>query len=108
MVLHPDGTISWTPNPLQVDTVKYAIVASHGVATDSQFVSLFVNHPPVIKNAPTMMNTISVGGIWDFELDVYDLIKNDPLIFSLLINYHLVCEWTHILDFYVGSLQLMN
>ena len=82
MVLHPDGTISWTPNPLQVDTVKYAIVASHGVATDSQFVSLFVNHPPVIKNAPTIMNTISVGGIWDFELDVYDPNKNDPLIFT--------------------------
>ena len=36
-------------NPLQVDTIKYALIASHGVATDSQFVSLFVNHPPVIK-----------------------------------------------------------
>ena len=82
MVLHPDGTISWTPNPLQVDTIKYSIVASHGVATDSQFVKLFVNHPPVIKNAPMIMNTISVGGIWDFELEVYDPNKNDPLIFT--------------------------
>ena len=80
--MHPDGAISWTPNPLQVDTVKYSIVVSHGVATDSQFVSLFVNHPPVIKNAPMMMNTISVGGIWDFELEVYDPNKNDPLIFT--------------------------
>ena len=82
MVLHPDGAISWTPNPLQVDTIKYALIASHGVATDSQFVSLFVNHPPVIKNAPMAMNTIAVGGIWDFEIDVNDPNKNDPLIFT--------------------------
>ena len=82
MILHPDGAVSWTPNPLQVDTVKYAIIASHGVAIDSQYVSLFVNHPPVIKNAPMMMNTISVGGIWDFEIDVYDPNKNDPLVFT--------------------------
>ena len=82
MILHPDGSVSWTPNPLQVDTVKYSIIASHGVATDSQYVSLFVNHPPVIKNAPIMMNTISVGGIWDFEIDVYDPNKNDPLVFT--------------------------
>jgi len=82
MILHPDGTVSWIPNPLQVDTIKYSIIASHGVATDSQYVSLFVNHPPVIKNAPIMMNKISVGGIWDFEIDVYDPNKNDPLVFT--------------------------
>ena len=52
MVLHPDGTISWTPNPVQVDSIKYAVIASHGVATDTQFVNLFVNHPPIINKMP--------------------------------------------------------
>ena len=82
MILHPDGAISWTPNPIQVDTVKYTIVASHGVATDTQYVNLFVNHPPVIKKAPMMMNTINAGGIWDFDLDVSDPNKNDQLVFT--------------------------
>jgi len=82
MIVKPDGTISWTPNPVQVDTVQYSIIASHGVATDTQFVDLFVNHPPIIKSAPMMMNTINVGGIWDFELKIEDPNKNDRLIYT--------------------------
>jgi len=82
MLMRPDGTISWTPTPIQIDTVKYAVIASHGVATDTQFVSLFVNHPPIIKSAPIMMNTINAGGIWDFEIKVEDPNKNDKLIYT--------------------------
>ena len=82
MTLHPDGTISWTPNPVQVDSINYAIIASHGVASDTQFVNLFVNHPPIIRSAPMVMNTVSVGGIWDFELKIEDPNKNDRLIFT--------------------------
>ncbi len=82
MILLPDGTISWTPNPIQVDTVDYTVIASHGVATDTQFVSLFVNHPPIIKSAPMPMNTILVGGIWDFEITVEDPNKNDRLVYT--------------------------
>ena len=82
MTLHPDGTISWTPNPVQVDSINYAIIASHGVASDTQFVNLFVNHPPIIRSAPMVMNTVNVGGIWDFELKIEDPNKNDRLIFT--------------------------
>ena len=82
MILHPDGTISWTPNPVQVDSINYAIIASHGVASDTQFVNLFVNHPPIIRSAPMVMNTINVGGIWDFELKIEDPNENDRLIFT--------------------------
>lgn len=82
MILQPDGTISWTPNPVQVDTVKYAVIASHGVATDTQFVDIFVNHPPIIESAPMIMNTINVGGIWDFDLQISDPNKNDRLVFT--------------------------
>ena len=82
MVLHPDGAISWTPTPLQVDTARYVIIANHGVATDTQRVNLFVNHPPVIKSSPSPMNTILVGGIWEYELKVEDPNKNDRLVFT--------------------------
>ncbi|GIS53412.1 hypothetical protein Ct9H90mP29_04540 [bacterium] len=54
----------------------------HGVASDTQFVNLFVNHPPIIRSAPMVMNTVNVGGIWDFELKKEDPNKNDRLIFT--------------------------
>ena len=82
MKIQPDGTISWTPNPVQVDTIKYTVIASHGVAMDTQSVNLFVNHPPIIKTAPMMMNAINVGGIWDFDLEVEEPNKKDRLIYT--------------------------
>ena len=82
MKMDPSGTVSWMPNPVQVDTAKYAIVVSHGVATDTQYVDLFVNHPPIIKASPSLMNKINVGGIWDFELEIEDPNKNDQLVYT--------------------------
>ena len=82
MKIKPDGTISWTPNPVQVDTINYSVIVSHGVATDTQNVKLFVNHPPIIKSAPMMMNTINVGGIWDFDLVIEEPNKDDKLIYT--------------------------
>ena len=82
MKVEPNGNISWTPNPLQIDTIKYCVVVSHGVATDTQYVDLFVNHPPIIDSAPMLMNKINVGGVWDFELTVRDPNKNDILIYT--------------------------
>ena len=82
MALQPDGTISWTPNPVQVDSVKYAVIASHGVATDTQFVDLFVNHPPIINKTPPMINPIDVGETWEFDLNIENPNKNDVLVFS--------------------------
>ena len=82
MKMEPDGTIAWIPNPVQVDTAKYAVVVSHGVATDTQYVDLFVNHPPIIKASPNPVNKINVGGIWDFELIIEDPNKNDKLIYT--------------------------
>ena len=82
MSLQPDGTIGWTPNKTQVDSIKYAIIASHGVATDTQSVNLFVNHPPIIRSAPMIMNTVQVGLSWDFELKIEEPNKNDRLVFT--------------------------
>ena len=82
MSLQPNGTIAWTPNPVQVDSIKYAIIASHGTASDTQFVNIFVNHPPIIKKAPMMMNTVQVGYSWDFELEVDDPNRNDRLVYT--------------------------
>ena len=82
MKMDPDGTVSWTPNPVQVDTMKYAVVVSHGVATDTQFVDLFVNHPPIIKSSPLPMNKINVGGIWDYDLEIEDPNKKDVVVYT--------------------------
>jgi hypothetical protein len=82
MSLQPDGTIAWTPGSTQIDSIEYAIIASHGVATDTQFVNLFVNHPPVIRSAPMIMNTVQVGLSWDFELKIEEPNKNDRLVFT--------------------------
>ena len=82
MKVEPNGNISWTPNPIQIDTVKYCVVVSHGVATDTQYVDLFVNHPPIIDSAPMLMNKVNVGGIWDYDLKVRDPNKNDILTFT--------------------------
>ena len=82
MKIQPDGTIFWTPNPVQVDTVKYAIIASHGVASDTQFVDLFVNHPPIIKSIPPIITPINVGETWEFDLQIEDPNKNDRLVFT--------------------------
>ena len=43
------GVLSWMPQETQIDTVEYAVVSIHGVASDTQFVEVFVNHPPVIQ-----------------------------------------------------------
>ncbi len=64
------------------DFSKYAIVVSHGVATDTQYVDLFVNHPPIIKSLPSPMNKVNVGGIWDFELEIEDPNKSDQLVYT--------------------------
>ena len=82
MKVDPKGDIGWTPNPVQVDTISYAIVATYGVATDTQYVDVFVNHPPIIKKAPLAMNKINVGGIWDYQIEVIDPNRNDQIIFT--------------------------
>ncbi len=82
MSIEPDGTISWTPNPVQVDSIQYSIIASHGVATDTQIVDLFVNHPPIIRATPPMITPIDVGETWEFDLKVEDPNENDRLVFT--------------------------
>ena len=58
------------------------MVSTHGVASDTQFVKVFVNHPPVIQKAPAPMTKINVGAIWDFDLMAQDPNKNDKLIYT--------------------------
>ena len=82
MRIEPNGSVTWRPNPVQIDSIKYCIVVSHGVATDTQYVNIFVNHPPIIKSAPMIMNKINVGGIWTFDLEIKDPNKNDILTYT--------------------------
>ncbi len=82
MSLNNKGIVTWTPNPVQIDTMPFAIMVSHGVASDTQYVNLFVNHPPIIKKAPPPMNLITLGDTWDFQLGVDDPNAGDQLVYT--------------------------
>ena len=100
MAIDEKGILSWTPTPTQIDTVKYAVVTIHGVASDTQFVDIFVNHPPIIQKAPPPMTKINVRGVWDFDLQATDPNKNDKLIFTA----HVLPEGMR-MDPYTGRLH---
>ncbi len=82
MTVSESGLVEWTPSPAQIDTQKFVLVAHHGVATDTQKVALFVNHPPIIVAAPPPMNLINIGNTWDFQIEVTDPNRNDKLVYT--------------------------
>ncbi len=84
MVLSDSGVVMWTPSVAQVDTQQFSIEVSHGVARDTQHVSIFVNHPPVIEEKPLAMNVIKLGEEYRFQLNAYDPNKKDELIYTAI------------------------
>ena len=82
MTLSENGLVEWTPAVTQIDSQNFAIIANHGVATDTQKVTLFVNHSPIIDRAPPPMNKVNLGYVWDFQLEVTDLNVNDVLTYT--------------------------
>jgi hypothetical protein len=82
MTLSPEGAIDWMPTVAQVDTQRFTIVANHGVATDTQTVTVFVNHPPIVEAAPPPVVKVEVGDIWEFQLGVSDPNQRDRLTFT--------------------------
>lgn len=100
MAISNTGVITWTPNPVQIDTMPYAVMVSHGVASDTQYVNLFVNHPPIIKKAPPPMNLVTLGDTWDFQLGVDDPNAGDQLVYTA----HKMPEGMR-MDAYLGRLK---
>jgi hypothetical protein len=84
MSVDETGLITWTPGVTQIDTQRFIIKVNHGVAVDSQLVSLFVNHPPIVRGSPMGMNVVSLGEEYRFQLDVFDPNKNDDLIYTAI------------------------
>jgi len=84
MTITESGLVEWTPSTAQIDTQNFAIMVNHGVAADTQEVFLFVNHPPVIERAPPSMNKVTLGYVWDFQLEVTDPNVNDVLTYTAL------------------------
>lgn len=82
MVISNEGLIEWTPSVSQIDTHSYFVVANHGMARDTQWVDLFVNHPPIIEEVPPAMNVINLGEDYDFEIVANDPNADDKLIFT--------------------------
>ncbi|MFQ6675206.1 MAG: Ig domain-containing protein, partial [Fidelibacterota bacterium] len=84
MTVDHTGHIAWTPQPAQVDTVEFRIAASHGIASDTQFVSIFVNHPPILTSIPDPMTKVALGDTFEFQFQVddpneFDVIRYEPL-----------------------------
>ena len=82
MTINDVGLISWTPAVSQIDTQYFTVKVNHGVARDSQRVSLYVNHPPIINDAPLNMNVINLGEEYRFQLGISDPNTNDDLIYT--------------------------
>jgi len=84
MLIDDSGIVSWTPSSTQIDTQKFIVKLSHGVAVDSQKVSLYVNHPPIIESAPLKMNVITLGEEYRFQLEISDPNSKDDLIYTAI------------------------
>jgi len=83
MMVDHAGLISWTPQSAQADTQRFVISANHGIAADTQRVSLFVNHPPILISVPDPMNKIAIRDTFDFQLEVddpneFDVVRYEP------------------------------
>ena len=81
MTIDSVGTVSWTPTNTQVDTQRFALAVQHGVATDTQRVAVYINHPPVIVNAPQPMIKLGLGDSWEFTPDVFDPNQADEITY---------------------------
>jgi len=84
MAIDTSGLVTWTPGVTQIDTQQFTVKVSHGVAVDSQIVSLYVNHPPIVEDAPMKMNVINLGEEFRFQLNVSDPNRKDDLIYTAL------------------------
>ena len=84
MTIEESGLVNWTPGITQIDTQQFTVRVSHGVAVDSQTVVLYVNHPPIIEDAPMKMNVINIGEEYRFQLNVSDPNRKDALIYTAL------------------------
>ncbi|RMF09435.1 MAG: VCBS repeat-containing protein [Candidatus Neomarinimicrobiota bacterium] len=81
MTVDSTGLVHWVPTATQVDTQRFQLVVQHGVATDTERVAVFVNHPPVIVHAPAPMIKLDLGDTWEFTPEVLDPNAADELSF---------------------------
>lgn len=84
MMVDNTGLITWTPQSTQIDTQKFVVTANHGIAIDTQYVSIFVNHPPLLSSVPDLMTNIALNDTFDFQLMVedpneFDIIRYEPI-----------------------------
>ncbi|MFQ6613420.1 MAG: Ig domain-containing protein, partial [Fidelibacterota bacterium] len=81
MIVDSTGLVSWTPANTQVDTQRYRLIVQQGVATDTQSVAVYINHPPVIVKAPPPMVKLELGDSWEFTPDIFDPNANDEITY---------------------------
>lgn len=84
MTVSGEGIVNWVPNPAQVDTQYFSVEARHGIAVDTQKVKVFVNHPPVIIEAPPSMNLVNSGQTFEFQIVVEDPNREDVIVYNAI------------------------
>ncbi|NOZ75084.1 MAG: hypothetical protein GXO90_06840 [FCB group bacterium] len=81
MTVDSTGLVSWIPSNTQVDTQRFSLVVQHGVATDTQKVAVYINHPPVIVKVPPPMIKLELGDTWEFTPDIFDPNADDEITY---------------------------
>jgi hypothetical protein len=84
MTIDPNGIISWTPSPAQIDTQRFHVRVSDGLAEDSQRSWIFVNAPPKLVSAPPRSVAVTVGDTLHLSFEGRDSNKLQSLQWNLV------------------------
>ena len=84
MTIDPNGIISWTPAPSQIDTHWFHVRISDGLAEDTQRSWILVNALPKLVNAPPRAVAVTVGDTLHLSFEGYDSNKHQSLQWTLV------------------------
>ncbi len=84
MTIDTTGLITWMPQNTQIDRQGFVVTVNHGFVADTQNVSLFVNHPPILKSIPAPMTMVALFDTFVFQFEVedpneFDVIRYNPM-----------------------------
>jgi hypothetical protein len=84
MTIDPNGLITWTPIPSQIDTQQFHVRVSDGLAEDTQRSWIFVNAPPKWVSTPPRSVAITVGDTLHLSFEGRDSNKHQSLQWNLV------------------------
>ena len=83
MKIDSAGLITWMPQNTQIDHQNFVVTVNHGFVADTQNVTLFVNHPPILKSIPAPMTLVALFDTFKFQFEVedpneFDFVRYNP------------------------------